>query len=79
MLKLTRGIEIGGERVGIHHRQASPAFQQGLGRETRCCQRLLMMHAGTMSNEVVMRSQKLFATEVLPAIRDLDKTPRRAA
>jgi len=38
---------------------------------------LMMMHSGDMSNQVVMRSQKLFATEVLPAIREFDKTPRQ--
>lgn len=38
---------------------------------------LLMMHAGTMPNDMVMRSQKLFATEVLPAIREFENTPRR--
>jgi len=36
-----------------------------------------MMHSGDMSNEVVMRSQKLFAAEVLPAIREFDNTPRQ--
>lgn len=38
---------------------------------------LMMMHAGTMSNDVVMKSQRLFATEVLPALREFEKTPRR--
>jgi alkanesulfonate monooxygenase SsuD/methylene tetrahydromethanopterin reductase-like flavin-dependent oxidoreductase (luciferase family) len=45
--------------------------------QTGTGQLLMMMHAGKMPNDVVMRSQKLFATEVLPAMREFDRTPRQ--
>lgn len=40
---------------------------------------LMMMHAGPMSNETVFKSMKLFAREVLPALRELDKAPAAVA
>ncbi|MBV9120301.1 MAG: LLM class flavin-dependent oxidoreductase [Chloroflexi bacterium] len=38
---------------------------------------MMMMHAGPMSNEDVFKSQRLFAREVLPAIREFDRESER--
>jgi alkanesulfonate monooxygenase SsuD/methylene tetrahydromethanopterin reductase-like flavin-dependent oxidoreductase (luciferase family) len=68
-----RGIAIVGTPSTVIKRLRQLYDQTGVGNL------LMMMHAGTMPNDVVMKSQRLFAEEVLPAIRDFANTPRPAA
>jgi alkanesulfonate monooxygenase SsuD/methylene tetrahydromethanopterin reductase-like flavin-dependent oxidoreductase (luciferase family) len=68
-----RGIAVVGTPEKVIKRLRQLYDQTGVGNL------LMMMHAGDMSNAVVMRSQKLFAQEVLPAIREFEKTPRPEA